>query len=41
MEKNSDYFANGEFYGRVLFLKDYASYIKDSMVSELTDSTET
>ena len=37
MEKNSDYFKLGEKYGRVLFLKDYASYIKDSMVSELTD----
>lgn len=37
IEKNSDYFKLGEKYGRVLFLKDYASYIKDSMVSELTD----
>ena len=27
----------GEKYCRVLFLKDYASYIKDSMVTELTD----
>ena len=24
-------------YGRVLFLREYASYIKDSMVAELTD----
>ena len=27
----------GNQYGRVLFLKDYASYIKDSMILELTD----
>ena len=27
----------GRQYGRVLFLKDYASYIKDSMILELTD----
>ena len=27
----------GKKYGRVLFLKEYASYIKDSMISELTD----
>ncbi len=26
----------GEKYGRVLFLKEYASYIKDSMINELT-----
>lgn len=32
-----DYFEMGEKYGRVLFLKDYASYIKDTMVAELTD----
>lgn len=37
IEKNSDHFKLGEQFGRVLFLKDYASYIKDSMVSELTD----
>lgn len=37
MEKNSDYLKLGEKYCRVLFLKDYASYIKDSMVTELTD----
>ncbi len=34
-EKN--YFKMGDRYGRVIFLKDYASYIKDSMVSELCD----
>ncbi len=32
-----DYFKIGNRYGRVLFLKDYANYIKDDMVSELTD----
>ncbi len=32
-----DYFMFGNKYGRVLFLKEYASFIKDSMVSELTD----
>ena len=32
-----DYFTFGSKYGRVLFLKEYASYIKDSMVSELSD----
>ena len=37
MEKHSDYLKLGEKYCRVIFLKDYASYIKDSMVSELTD----
>ena len=37
MEKSSDYLKLGEKYCRVLFLKDYASYIKDSMVTELTD----
>ena len=26
-----------EKYGRVLFLKEYASFIKDTMISELTD----
>lgn len=33
--KNS--FRMGEKYGRVLFLKEYASFIKDTMISELTD----
>ncbi len=37
IEKHSDYLKLGEQYCRVLFLKDYASYIKDSMVTELTD----
>ena len=35
-----DYFEMGDKYGRVLFLKDYASYIKDSMVAELTDANQ-
>ena len=37
VEKHSDYLKLGDKFCRVLFLKDYASYIKDSMVSELTD----
>ncbi|BDE88185.1 conjugal transfer protein TraE [Hungatella hathewayi] len=37
IEKNSDYLKLGEKFCRVLFLKDYASYIKDGMVTELTD----
>ena len=37
VEKHSDYLKLGDKYCRVLFLKDYASYIKDSMISELTD----
>ncbi len=37
MEFKSDYFRIGDKYGRVLFLKDFASFIKDSMVSEITD----
>ncbi len=36
-EHDSDYFRIGDRYGRVLYLRDYASYIKDSMVAELTD----
>ena len=37
MEFEKDCFKLGERYGRVLFLRDYASYIKDSMVAEITD----
>ena len=37
MEFEKDYFKMGNRYGRVLFLREYASYIKDCMVSELTD----
>ena len=36
----SDYFEIGKRFGRVLFLKDYASYIKDSIVAELTDMNQ-
>ena len=36
LEFRKDYFVMGGKYGRVLFLKEYASYIKDSMISELT-----
>lgn len=32
-----DYFEMGDKFGRVLFLKDYANFIRDSMVSDLTD----
>ena len=37
LEFEKDYFKMGNRYGRVLFLREYASYIKDSMVAELTD----
>lgn len=37
MEFKKNSFKLGEKFGRVLFLKEYASFIKDSMVSELTD----
>ncbi len=37
VEKFSDHLKLGEKFCRVLFLKDYAAYIKDSMVTELTD----
>ena len=37
MEYNKDHFVMGNKFGRVLFLKEYASYIKDSMISELTE----
>jgi hypothetical protein len=36
-EFEKDYFKMGDTFGRVLFLKDYASYIKDSLVSELCE----
>ena len=32
-----DYFTMGNKYGRVLFLKSYASYIKDNIIVELTE----
>lgn len=36
-EKSADHLKIGERFCRVLYLKDYASYIKDSLVTELTD----
>ena len=41
MEYKKDHFIMGKKYGRVLFLKEYASYIKDSMISELTGLNRT
>ena len=37
IEKHSDYMKLGNRYCRVLYLKDYASYIRDTLVTELTD----
>ena len=37
LEFEADHFRMGNRYGRVLFLREYASYIKDDMVTELTD----
>ncbi|WP_329886560.1 VirB4-like conjugal transfer ATPase, CD1110 family [Pseudoramibacter faecis] len=37
IEKGKDFLKLGDRYCRVLYLKDYASYIKDEMVTELTD----
>lgn len=37
IEVFDDCFKLGEKYGRVMFLKDYAAFIKDDMVTELTD----
>lgn len=34
-EFKKNYYRMGKTYGRVLFLKDYASFIKDSMITEL------
>ena len=36
LEFKKYHFVMGDKYGRVLFLKEYASYIKDSMIHELT-----
>jgi len=36
-EFKQDYFKIGNRYGRVLYLKEYASYIRDNIISELTD----
>jgi len=40
-EFKSDYFKMGKKYGRVLFLKEYASFIRDNIVSELTELNKT
>lgn len=37
IERHSDYLMLGGRYCRALYLKDYANYIRDSFVSELTD----
>lgn len=37
LEIESDYFKMGSRFGRVLYLRDYASYIRDSFLTELTD----
>ena len=37
MEFHKDYFQIGDRFGRVLYMQDYASYVKDDMVSELCD----
>jgi len=36
-EFKDDYFKIGDRYGKVMFLKEYASFVKDSMVTELTE----
>ena len=36
-EFEKDYFRIGDRYGRVVFLREYAAYIKDSMVAELCE----
>lgn len=36
-EFKKDYFKMGDKFGRVIFLKEYANFIKDSMIAELTD----
>ena len=41
MEVKKDHFITGDKFGRVLFLKEYASYIKDSMINELTELNRT
>ena len=37
IERHKDYLMIGKKYCRVIYLKDYAAYIKDSMLSELTE----
>ncbi|MBS5322332.1 MAG: ATP-binding protein [Lachnospiraceae bacterium] len=37
LEFEKDHFKMGNRFGRVLFLREYASYIKDNMIAELTE----
>ena len=41
MEFRKDHFIMGDRDGRAMFLKEYASYIKDSMINELTSLNRT
>ena len=41
LEFQKDFFIMGNKYGRAMFLKEYASYIKDSMINELTSLNRT
>ena len=41
MEFRKDHFILGDKYGRAMFLNEYASYIKDSMINELTSLNRT
>ena len=36
-EPGRDFFRMGDRYGRVIFLRDYANFIKDDIITELTD----
>lgn len=36
-EFKTDYFKMGDRYGRVLYLKEYATFIRDNIISELTE----
>ena len=37
MEFKRDYFKLGDKYGRVLYLKEYATFIRDDIITELTE----
>ena len=37
IEVSDDFFMMGEKFGRVMFLKDYAAYLKDDIVTKLTE----
>jgi hypothetical protein len=41
IEFKKDHLVMGKKYGRVLFLREYANYIRDSMISELTELNKT